>query len=295
MTAKPRKVSWSMFKAWATCPLFWRLSYVDDVAPREESIHGIFGSAIHDTIQMWLNVLFNESKLRASTIDLTEHFKERLFHHFRANIKEVDGQKVFVCDKDMLMGFYRDGLAILSCLQSHASEYFDPTTWTLEGVEVAIELELRPNVPFIGYLDVVLRHKLTGAVKIVDLKTSTRGWNKFKKADKLTTNQLLLYKAKYAEKLKLPHDAIGVEYLVLKRKLDEHSDYPQKRILRFEPSQGSISMKKVIYDFNQFVEKCFSADGNYVIEGVKATPSRDSCKFCPFSTQPQYCAQPYKE
>ena len=48
-------------------------------------------------------------------------------------------------------------------------------------------------------LDVVLWHEEMHRIKILDIKTSTRGWNQNKKNDKGTTNQLVLYKSWFAK------------------------------------------------------------------------------------------------
>ena len=79
-------------------------------------------------------------------------------------------------------------------------------------------------------MDVVLHDKKTGRMKIIDIKSSTMGWNKYMKADKNKTNQLLLYKHFMAKQLEISEDKIDVEYLILKRRLYENMMYPQKRI-----------------------------------------------------------------
>ena len=43
-------------------------------------------------------------------------------------------------------------------------------------------------------MDVVLKHIPTNRIKIIDIKTSSWGWNKYQKANKNKTSQLLLYK-----------------------------------------------------------------------------------------------------
>ena len=51
----------------------------------------------------------------------------------------------------------------------------------------------------LGYLDVVIRDKRNNKITIIDIKTSTMGWNKYQKADKTKTSQLVLYKKYFAE------------------------------------------------------------------------------------------------
>ena len=44
-----------------------------------------------------------------------------------------------------------------------------------------------------GYLDLVFYHERSNKIKIIDIKTSTKGWNKWQKKDDSKQAQLLLY------------------------------------------------------------------------------------------------------
>lgn len=291
MTIEKHKiVSYSQYKMWATCPLMWKLAYVDKLSPDEKTIHHIFGSAMHDVIQFWLGVLFNESKMKALTLDLSDMLKERMSHHFRESIKEENGSKVFVCDKQTLVEFYDDGVEILRYIQTHSTEFFPTSDWTLEGVELPLRVPLRDGVHFIGYCDIILRHKLTGAIKIIDLKTSTKGWNKWKREDKLVTDQLVLYKYYYAQQFNIPEASIEVEFLILKRKLWEESPYPQKRVSGLKPATGGPSLVRASKSFTAFVNECFDDQGEYKVDTIKATPSKSACRFCPFNNKSDLCS-----
>ena len=71
----------------------------------------------------------------------------------------------------------------------------------------------------VGYLDIVILDEITNTLKIYDIKTSTRGWNKWMKKDENKTQQLLLYKQFYSKQYNHPIDKIEVEYFIVKRKL----------------------------------------------------------------------------
>jgi len=168
---------------WSDCPLQWKLTYIDKVLPGEDSIHSVFGSAMHDTIQHWLNIIFNKSKLVGRTMDLGDILKDNMIKHFKRTTVEENDQKLFVCDKPTLMEFYEDGCKILRYIQEHVDKFFPTVEWTLEGIEVPLSIQVRDKLRFKGYLDIILRHKLTGVIKIIDLKTSTKGWNQYAKKD----------------------------------------------------------------------------------------------------------------
>ena len=42
-------------------------------------------------------------------------------------------------------------------------------------------LKVKEGVNFVGFIDVLLKDKTTQDYIIIDLKTSTRGWNKYQK------------------------------------------------------------------------------------------------------------------
>jgi hypothetical protein len=92
--------------------------------------------------------------------------------------------------------------------------YFSKKGYELVGIEVPLNVPVTDDIKFIGYMDVVLYNTQTGRYKIIDIKTSTMGWNKYQKADKKKTNQLLLYKQFYSLEKDIPIDKIDVEYLL---------------------------------------------------------------------------------
>jgi len=274
---------------WADCPLQWKLTYVDKVLPREDSIHAVFGSAMHDTIQSWLDILFNKSKVMARTVDLEDVLKANLIKRFEESIIEENGQKIFVCDKPTLKEFFEDGKHILRYIQEHSEKFFPTAEWTLEGIEVPLNLKVRDKLLFRGYLDIILRHKLTGLIRIVDLKTSTKGWNKWAKKDKSKTNQLLIYKRYYSEKFNVNEDWIDVEFLILKRKLFEGSPYPIPRISSFVPANKTAAVKKAMNEFESFLNGAEKVYADHTIE-VTATPSKSACRFCPYN-HTEHCSE----
>jgi hypothetical protein len=246
---------------------------------------------MHEVIQDWLKVLFNKSRSVARKMDLSDGLKKAMVKNFKEYTREENGQKIFVCDKRTLMEFYSQGLEILKYLQDHSDKFFDPLEWHLEGVEVLLDPIVKGEVRFRGFCDIILRHKLTGAVKIIDLKTSTKGWNKWAKRDKTKTNQLLVYKHYYAKQFDLPIDAIAVEFLILKRTLYENCDFEQPRVSKFIPASARISMNKAIRSFQMFLNECYNDDATYnTNNSYEATPSKSACRFCPFNNT-EHCDQ----
>jgi hypothetical protein len=166
--------------------------------------------------------------------------------------------------------------------------YFSKKNYELVGIEVPIEYELPNKIKFIGYMDVVLHDTFRDRYKIIDIKTSTMGWNKWAKADKNKTDQLLLYKQFYGKQHDIPLDKIDVEYFIVKRKLYEKVEFPQRRVQTFTPANGTPSINKVMNNLNKFINESF-IDGEYNLEHTYIKqPSKKNCRFCEFN-QTEYC------
>tara|TARA_Y100000592_G_scaffold57895_1_gene90666 strand:+ start:3057 stop:3887 length:831 start_codon:yes stop_codon:yes gene_type:complete len=272
------------------CPLRWKLNYVDKLSISESNIYLIFGTAMHEVIQTYLEVMYNDSVKNADVLDLHQMLKNKLIEQFK--IAEEQDNKV-PCTKEELYEFFQDGVEILNFVKSKRNQYFHKRDYELIGCEVPITYDIEKNVQLIGYIDIVILHKPTNTIKIYDIKTSTRGWNKYMKADKNKTQQLLLYKQYYSKQYNHPIDKIEVEYFIVKRKLWENTDFPQKRVQKFVPASGKPSMNKVIKGLETFVGNVFDEEGNYKTDKIFALPSKKACKFCEFN-QTEYCVQGVK-
>ena len=271
-------ISYSQMSLWTNCPKQYKLRYVDKVSKFVSNIHLIFGTAMHTVVQSWLDTIYKETATKADNMDLNMMLKDELISEFlKAN--EKDGQAP--CTKDQIGEFYDDGVAILDYLKKRRADYFSKKGWKLVGCEIPIGVPLKEKVRMIGYLDVVLRHE-SGRVKIIDLKTSTMGWNKYVKADKVKAAQLLLYKMFYAEQKFVDPKDIDIEFFILKRKLYEKADFPQKRIQKFVPANGTVSLGRARQMLDTFVTNTFDDKGKYIVENLTATPSKKACRWCEF-------------
>lgn len=285
-----RRVSYSQYAMWSTCPRQWKLTYVDKLKPKDNSIHLIFGTAIHETIQTWLELYYNGPKNKLKFFDVEDYFKERLFALFKNGVViGEDEQKVYVCDRATLKEFYLDGSAILKQVIKHPKQYFPKHAGTkLIGCEVPLEVQLRPNVQFVGYIDLVIHHTRENRLIIYDFKTSGKGWFHEKK-DPKKINQILLYKRFYSTMFDIPEEEIEVKFMILKRKVPDTSEYPISRVANFEPVQGVKTVSKAIDSFDNFVNTTFDVNGQVLIDNLIATPSAKNCKWCYFRDKKNIC------
>ena len=114
------------------------------------------------------------------------------------------------------------------------------------------------------------------------------GWNKWMKTDKNKTDQLLLYKQFLSLQLEISVDKIDIEYFILKRKLYENVDFPQRKVQLFTPASGKPSLNRVLYKLREFVDGCFDKQGNYLLKEYSTNESKKTCRFCEFN-QTEYC------
>ena len=283
-----KTVSFSQFGMWANCPWQWKLNYVDGHRVFDASIHTIFGTSMHEVIQDWLVLLFKNEN-RARTLYLHDTFKENFLGHFKENtIISENGEKVFLCDKPTLMEFFQQGCEILTYIQENYKKIFPTEDTKLYAIEYKIDAEVRPGVKFIGYIDIVTHNTAEDVFTLYDLKTSNKGWSSYQKKDPKKINQLLLYKKFFSEELGIPLKAIDVEFTILKRRINENSDFKIPRVSKFVPSNGKPSVNKSWAYFERFLDECFTEDGERS-PAQTATPSESNCRFCEYRDNKELC------
>jgi hypothetical protein len=294
---KLKNVSFSQYSKWLKCPMDWKLSYIDKLAPYEASIHTTFGTAIHEALQEYLRVLYTVGATEADALDTFSIFKKsydeglkdlKIATEEQLKLTEDERDELGLITQDLVKEFENDGKIILDHVLSYAqrSKHFPSKKYELVGIELPLEIPLRGGtILYKGFLDIVLRDKMTKKVLILDFKTSTNGWNKYQKADRTKIDQLLLYKRFYNQMFKVPMSDIEIEFFVVKRKLYEDVGFPQQRIQRISPPDGKMSMKEVETSFLEFINAGFDTNGEYNKDGVfpkQPGKAKKNCKYCIF-------------
>ena len=273
------RISYSQLSMFSECPHKWKLNYIDRLRVSEPSIHLLFGTAMHEVIQKYLDVMYQYTVKRADMLNLERTLQEKMVEQFNID-KENYGKEP--CTKEQLKEFFQDGCDILDFFKKNRGDYFSKKGYELIGCEVPVEMGLQKNLTWVGYLDIVMRDTIHDRIKIYDIKTSTMGWNKWMKADDNKTQQLLLYKQFYSKQYNHPIDKIDVEYFIVKRKLYENAKFPQKRVQKFIPASGTVSMNKVAKKLTKFIDEAFNEDGTHTKNELPPTPSKKACKWCEF-------------
>lgn len=276
------KVSYSQYGMWTSCQQQFKLSYIDKLGESSANIHTIFGSAMHETIQHFLSVMYGVSKKQALLLDVESMLKEKLIEHFTTEkAKMTEGTP---CTQIELEEFFGDGRQILHYFKTKLDKLYTKSGFELVSIELPLNAEVRPGVNFVGFIDIVLKEVSSGKIIIIDLKTSTRGWNQYQKADKVKTSQMLLYKKFYSEKYNVPLDKIEVEYQILKRKISDTTEFTIPRISKFVPANGKPSVNAAWKGFMEFVDSVYDEVGAVKQVDFPTNKSK-ACDWCEFKSR----------
>ena len=253
---KKKRVSFSQYSTFLKCPQKWYLDYVKNLRVKDDNINTTFGTAIHHAFQTYLTSLYKEGVGIADSLDVKKLFLDK----FNEEIKKVKDVK-----EEEFTDFIFDGNDIVDtfCKSANRLKYFPTKEYELIGIEIPLEIPIKNNVEFVGFIDIVLKEKDKEYYRIIDFKTSSSGWNSYMKEDVSKLAQLHLYKSVYSKKFNVPLNNIEVEFFIVKRKLYENVSFPQSRIQVFKPSAGPTIIKESIKSFVEFLDYGFTPEGNY--------------------------------
>ena len=276
------RVSFSQYSTYSSCPRSYKLRYIDRLGQSSANIYTIFGTAIHETIQHFLSVMYGVSKKQAMEIDTDSLLLEWMRKEYiKENDKLTEGT---ICTQLELEEFYGDGRRILEWFKNKLEKFYTKSGFELVGIEIPLNTKIKEGVSFIGFVDVVMRDLSDNSIIIIDLKTSTMGWNKYQKADKYKNAQIVIYKKYYSELFNIPLDKIKVEYQIMRRKLYEDAPFPIPRISRHVPANGKPTVNRVYGEFMNFVNEVFDDEGKFRDLPYPKVPGdrKKNCKFCEF-------------
>ena len=286
--AYQKTISYSQMSMYRSCPHKWALQYKDGHYNDSPSIHFTFGTAMHEVIQDWLTVLYEESGAKADTINLEEQFQEKFIALYQESYKK--NNETHYSSPEELREFFEDGVAILDFIKKKRSSYFSKRGWHLAGIELPIVMNVGRNLMYKGFIDLVLYHEPTNKFYIYDIKTSTRGWNDKAKKDENKQMQLVLYKKFFNEQYGIPLENIEVEFFIVRRKIWENSDYPIYRIQQYKPAAGRNKLSKANKILEEFINECFDKKGKPLQKEHKKIVS-SMCQWCPFNENKNLCTK----
>jgi hypothetical protein len=286
-----KSVSFSQYQIYKQCPYRWKLQYIDGNYIYEPSMYAVFGTAMHETLQHYIQVMYDTSAAEADRIDIEPFFKSQFIEEYNKTMKQ--NNNTHFSDPAEMREFYNDGVDILNYFKKNRNKHFSKKGWELVGIELPIAYpvnDTHKNLYMKGYLDLVMYNKNSNQITIYDIKTSMYGWRDNAKKDQTKTSQLVLYKSYFSQQYDVPIDNIDVQYFIVKRKLYDNVDFPQSRIQTFIPASGKIKQNKLKQSLDNFINECFTTNGKYNVDNTfLKTPSKKSCQYCPFSNDKTMC------
>ena len=295
--AYQKNISYSQMSIFRGCPHRWKLQYKDKIKRFTSSIHTVFGTAMHESMQYYLDYAYDKSFAAADRdIDLKEDFQEKYINEYQSQYKK--NKESHFSDAAEMREFFEDGVAILDWFKKKRSRYFSKKGTYLVGCEIPIVMapnKMLNNILYMGYLDVVTYHEPTDTFKIIDIKTSTRGWRDQDKKNEDKQFQLLLYKQYFSEQYGIPLDKIEIEFFILKRKVLDWDDeklmspHQSYRIQTFTPPSGKIKLGRAKTAINDFINECFNSSGKIKEADYLKSPSKWNCRFCPYGEDKELC------
>jgi putative RecB family exonuclease len=210
--------SYSQLSTYLTCPLRYRLQYVDLIPPAFKSASLAFGSSLHEAV-----AAYYQSRLEGDTLR-----PDQLVDVYRDTWRGVEGVKFFNGDnEDSLLQKAQQLISVFH-------DQVDPDTSVL-GVEEFFEVQLAKEVPpFHGYIDLI-EESPEGRVTVADLKTAAK-----KLADNAVHSNLQL--TAYA----IGAGALGFDPDQLTLRLDVLTKTKNPELVRYETRRTEAERERFV-------------------------------------------------
>jgi putative RecB family exonuclease len=151
-------LSYSQLNTYLTCPLRYKLHYVEQIPSAFTSAGLVFGSAMHEAVGAFYHQHLLGDSLRVD--QMLDVYREAWQNGDESEIRFFNGD-----DKDSLREKAQQMLEAF-----HSA--FDPSISVL-GVEEFFEFQIEGLPPFCGYIDLI-EQSAGGVITIADLKTAAR-------------------------------------------------------------------------------------------------------------------------
>ena len=278
--SKNKHISYSSLSTFNKCPKLWEMQYLRKQIPFKQNIYTCFGTAMHETMQEWLEVLYHDKVKVGMEMDLDKLLYDNMIKAYKQG-KAQNGHEHFSTEKELTQ-FWIEGKNILSYLKKKKNAYFTTKTMQLAGIETLLYQEIKPGVVFKGLVDLVFYHPTTDRWTIMDIKTSTSGWRDAQKKNPNLTAQVILYREFFSKQFNVPKENIDVEFFIVKRRVPAEAEFAsmQKRVQQFSPSSGPRKTKQVVESMNNFIQEVVGEDGQYIDKEYKCTNPFGKCEHC---------------
>lgn len=275
-----KRISFSEYSTYLQCPHKWYLNYYLRL-PSEVNEELIFGSTIHSTIETLLGSKLEQKMFKAMPEQtIRDIFKRNLKKelervkdiHFLTKFNNKELGKIFM--------FQASKLLVKLDFFNRFKDY--------EIAEVEVKLDGMPiistdevDITYKGFVDLILRHKTTGKLLILDWKTSGKAWDinqKMKDNDNFFA-QLCLYKYYYSQLKGLDFKQVGTKFYNLPRNEPENQS----------PYEGILTQDYTDLFFQKFQDtalKIYEHSKSLTnFDKQKFTSKKNFCHRCNFNTE----------
>ena len=287
--SKNKHISYSSYSTYQKCPKLWELQYLRKAVPFTQNGYTLFGTAIHETIQSWLETMYHDKVKTANEMDLDQVLYNNMVKAFKVAKATNKGAEILgtfpeqkPLDQSTLTQFWIDGKHILEFLKKKRAAYFSTKNMKLAGIETLLYQEIQPGVMFKGLVDLVFYHPNTDRWSIVDIKTSTAGWKDNQKKNPNLTAQVVLYREFFAKQFGIEKDKIDVEFFIVKRRVPKDAEFAsmQKRVQQFSPSSGPRKTKVLLESLDSFISDVIDNNGQFIDKEYKCKNAFGKCENC---------------
>lgn len=278
--SKNKHISYSSLSTYNKCPKKWELMYLRNEIPFTQNIYTCFGTAMHETLQTYLETLYHDKVKTANDLNVNQLLYDNMIKSYKSG-KAINGHTHF-SSVEQLQEFWLDGKHILEFIKKKRAAYFSTKTAKLAGIETLLYQEIRPGVMFKGLVDLIFYHPNTDRWTVMDIKTSTRGWNDTYKKNPNLTAQVILYREFFAKQFGIDKDKIDVEFFIVKRRVPAEAEFAsqQRRVQEFTPASGPRKTKQVIESMNKFISDVLDSDNNYIDQEYNCNSPLGKCSEC---------------
>src|SRR5210317_413944 len=278
--SKNKHISYSSISTYNKCAKLWELQYMRNAVPFTQNIYTCFGTAMHETVQTWLEVMYHDKVKAANDMNLHQLLYDNMVKAYKQGKAQMNHEHFST--QDELTQFWLDGKHILDFLVKKRGGYFITKNMQLAGIETLLYQELRPGVMFKGLVDLVFYHPNIDRWTVMDIKTSTSGWRDNQKKNPNLTAQVILYREFFAKQFGIDKDKIDVEFFIVKRRVPKDAEFAsmQKRVQQFTPSSGPRKTKAVLESLDKFIAEVVDKDGQFVDKEYKCSSAFGKCEHC---------------
>ena len=152
MCTIPANFKWSFSKqeSYSHCPMMFKLTYIDKVADVGNAFSD-YGTFCHKLLEQWAK---NEIPAIAQASEYEDHYDDEVTHSFPP------------FPKGMPQKYFDAGLSYFESFDGFGED------WEVVASEERFEIDIG-GYPFVGVVDLVLRHKETGELWVIDHKSKS--------------------------------------------------------------------------------------------------------------------------